>query len=110
MLYEVITYSIYLLNPNVLLPKLNIEGKGVNSISNIKEKSNKTENFSIFSFNVNDDGEYKLSLDFKTNERACALMAIYLQNKSNNVKGIYKAFDELKYNNPSLPLKSYNFV
>jgi hypothetical protein len=95
-------YAIYLLNPSKSLPELKISDTNAFSLSDFHESVNTVENFALYTFTVNETAEYGFNLDFKTADKACVLLAIYLHNENNYKPGIYKSFDEFRYGNPSI--------
>lgn len=98
-------YALYFLNPSKMLPEFMLRGSKTTEVMDVVSKVNKKDNISFYSFIANETGEYVLSYNFGTNEDACVLMAIYLQNQTLFKPGIYNNFDEMKYNNPSTPLE-----
>lgn len=97
-------YAIYLLNPSKSLPELKMSDLNPFALQNFQESVNMNENYSVYTFRVNETGEYSFTLDFKTEEKACVLLAIYLRNENNYKPGIFKSFDEFRYGNPSVEL------
>jgi len=97
-------YAIYLLNPSESLPKLKISNSNAFPLQNFQESVNLNENYSVYTFKVDETGEYGFKLDFNTEEKECVLLAIYLRNDNNYKPGIFKSFDEFKYGNPSVEL------
>jgi len=97
-------YAVYLLNPSHSIPSFKLEGYGKLPFKDFETKYNQEENYSTYIFTVNETGEYYFSLDFGTEEKACVLMAIYLQNDNLFNTGIYKNFKEFKENKPSIEL------
>lgn len=95
-------YAIYLLNPDISLPSLILEGNRESLFKDFEAEFNQKENYSASLFTATETGEYYFSLDFGTEEKACILMAIYLQNDTGLKAGIYRNFVEFKHNNPSL--------
>jgi len=94
-------YAIYLLNPSKTLPELQVLNSNTCELKEYRQKINNEKNFSVSTFTVSETSEYSFALDFKTDKKACVLLAIYLQNDNNLIPGIYKSFEEFKYNNPS---------
>ncbi len=99
-------YAIYLLNPNFSIPSLIFEGNSKSLCMNFKTQVNPKENYSVYSFTAAETGDYYFSLDFGTEKGACVLLAIYLQNDAGLKAGIYRNFEEFKYNNPAV---DFNF-
>jgi hypothetical protein len=97
-------YAIYLLNPSKSLPKLKMSDSNPFPLQNFQESVNMNEKYSIYTFRVSETSEYGFDLDFKAEEKACVLLAIYLRNDNNYKSGIFKSFDEFKYGNPSAEL------
>ena len=97
-----VTYSIYLLNPSNSLPSLKLSENGLSALT-FQEAINPGENYSLYTITAGETGEYNFEIDFHTDEKACVLLAIYLRN-SNFKSGIYKSFDEFRYDNPSIEL------
>lgn len=97
-------YAIYLLNPSKSLPKLKISVSNAFPLQNFQESVNLNENYSVYTFKVDETSEYGFKLDFGIDEKECVLLAIYLRNDNNYKPGIYKSFDEFKYGNPSVEL------
>jgi hypothetical protein len=97
------TYSIYLLNPSRSLPNLKVSDNNTFSLLSFRELINSSENYSVYTLVAGETGEYRFGIDFHTDEKACVLLAIYLQN-TNSKSGIYKSFDEFRYDNPSIEL------
>ncbi len=95
-------YAIYLLNPSESLPRLNILDSNHFPLQDYAESVNADKNTALYTFKVNETSEYGFELDFNTDEKACVLLAIYLQNDKNYKAGVYKNFDEFKYGNPSI--------
>ena len=95
-------YAIYLLNPDISLPELKMEGDTAGLFKDYETAFNQEENFSVYIFTATETGEYYFSLDFGTEEKACVLMAIYLQDDTGLKAGIYRNFGEFRYNNPSV--------
>jgi hypothetical protein len=95
-------YAIYLLNPDISLPELKMEGDTAGLLKDFETIWNQEENFSVYIFTATETGDYYFSLDFGTEEKACILMAIYLQDDTGLKAGIYKNFEEFRYNNPSV--------
>lgn len=102
-------YAIYLLNPSKSLPELKMSDSNPSLLQDFQESVNMNENYSVYTFRVSETGEYSFELDFKTKEKACVLLAIYLRNDNNYKPGIFKSFDEFKYGNPSVEL-SYQVI
>ena len=73
-------------------------------LQNFQESVNLNENYSVYTFKVDETSEYGFKLDFGIDEKECVLLAIYLRNDNNYKPGIYKSFDEFKYGNPSVEL------
>jgi hypothetical protein len=65
---------------------------------------NKKEKVTTYIFTAGENGVYTFSYNFGTSQECCVLLAVYLQNTSKYKQGIYKSFEELKYNNPSISL------
>ncbi len=57
--------------------------------------------YSVYSLIPQTSDTYRFHVNFETDKDACVLWAVYLQNENNLVPGIYRNFEELKYNNPS---------
>jgi hypothetical protein len=95
-------YAIYLLNPNFSVPSLKWEGVNDNSFKDYSTEFHPEENFSSHIFTATETGEYHFSLDFGDEKKACILMAIYLQNDEGLTRGIYKNFEELQNNKPTI--------
>lgn len=98
------SYIIYLLNASSALPKFKIEGIAPNSSLEIQENIDTEKGVATYQFTPKTDGSYVVKLDFNTNEKACVLVAVYLYDIGKYKRGIYKSFEEFKYNNPSLAL------
>lgn len=96
-------YAIYLLNPSGQLPEFAPSGS-VTKFKDVVTHINKQEKVMSYAFTAGEDGKYTFSYDFKTTGEACVLLAMYLQNISYK-PGIYKKFDEFRYNNPSVALQ-----
>jgi hypothetical protein len=81
-----------------------LKWKGVNdnSFKDYSTEFNLEENYSSHIFTATKTGEYHFSLDFGAEEKACILMAIYLQNDKGLKTGIYKNFEEFKHNKPTV--------
>lgn len=97
-------YAFYLLNPSYSIPIYKLSGENKLPVSDEVAKYSKEGNFATYSFRVNEAGVYHFTYNFNTDKRACVLLAIYLQNKIAFDAGIYKTFEEFKYNNPSVKL------
>lgn len=97
-------YAFYLLNPSQKIPVYKLSGENKIPIGNEVAKYHKNDNYASYSFSVNETCVYHFKYNFNTDERACVLLAIYLQNKIAFEPGLYKTFDEFKYNNPSVKL------
>lgn len=97
------TYSIYLLNPSKSLPVFKAFDNNMFRLLSFQETINPRENYSVYTLTAGETGEYSFGIDFHTDEKACVLIAIYLQN-ANFESGIYKSFDEFRYGNPSIGL------
>jgi hypothetical protein len=95
-------YAIYLLNPDISLPELKMESDTAGLFKDFETILNQGENQAVYIFTATETGEYYFSLDFGTDEKACILMAIYLQNDTWLKAGIYRNFEEFRYNNPSV--------
>jgi hypothetical protein len=95
-------YAIYLLNPDKSVPILRLVGDSASLIKDFETKFNQKENYSAYLFTAIETREYHFSLDFGTEEKACILMAIYLQNDTGLKAGIYRNFEEFQHNNPSV--------
>jgi len=99
-------YAIYLLNPDISVPALKFEDYSASLFKDFKTEFNQQENYSAYLFTAAETGEYYFSLDFGTEEKACILMAIYLQNDTGLKAGIYRSFEEFQHNKPSV---EFNF-
>jgi len=95
-------YAIYLLNPSKSLPQVKVLNSNAYTIEEFQEIINSNENYSVYTFGVKETGEYGFEINFKNDEKACVLLAIYLRNDNNFKPGIYKNFDEFRYGNPSI--------
>jgi hypothetical protein len=96
-------YAIYLLNPSHPISRFGLSdshNKGINLVSR------QNSNFALYTFVPIVSDTYFFAIDFGTNNEACVLWTIYLQNENNIKAGVYKDFEEFKYNNPSL---EFNF-
>ncbi|HEX2394162.1 MAG TPA: hypothetical protein VHI78_02390, partial [Bacteroidales bacterium] len=98
-------YALYFLNPSKKLPEFMLTGSKATALKDVVRNVNRRDNISLFAFTADETGEYELSYKFGTNEDACVLMAIYLQNLTLFKPGVYSNFEEMKYNNPSAPLE-----
>lgn len=98
-------YAFYFLNPSKMLPEFMLTGSKTTAVIDVVSKVNRKDNISLYTFTANETGEYVLSYNFGTNEDACVLMAVYLQNQTLFKPGVYNNFEEMKYNNPSAPLE-----
>lgn len=97
-------YALYFLNPSRILPEYTLTGINTSSLKDVVNNVNRKDKISLFAFTAGETGMYELSYKFGTNENACVLMAIYLQNLTLFKPGVYNNFEEVKYNNPSAPL------
>jgi hypothetical protein len=97
-------YALYLLNPDKAFPDYTLQTNGKSKISDVVTTVNKKEKVLTYIFTAGENGEYTFSYNFGTSGESCVLLAIYLQNSSLYKQGIYKNFEELKYNNPSVSL------
>jgi hypothetical protein len=92
-------YAIYLLNPSQPV-------KGFTMLNSNNEKvaleSRQNPDYTVYTFAPQASDTYIFSVDFNTDKNACVLWTIYLQNGNNLRAGIYRSFEELKYNNPSV--------
>ena len=95
-------YAVYLLNPSHSIPSLKLEGSGNLAFKDVETKYDRKENYYAYVFTVEETGKYAISLDFGTEDKACVLIAIYLQNDTLFNTGIYKSYRELKENKPSI--------
>ena len=95
-------YAIYLLNPDISLPALKLEGDSATLFEDFETIFDREENHAVYIFTATETGEYYFSIDFGTEEKACILMAIYLQNDTGLKAGIYRNFEEFRYNSPSV--------
>ncbi len=102
-------YAIYLLNPSKILPEYTLTGSSESVIKDIVSNENKKEKISTYVFTAGENGEYYFSYRFNTKEKACVLMAVYLQNLNKFQPGVYRNFEEMKYNNPSAPIENKIF-
>jgi hypothetical protein len=98
-------YAIYLLNPSKSLPTLKVSDSNTFPLNNYQESVNMNKNYSLYTFKPAETSEYSFGLDFKTEEKACVLLAIYLRNENNYKPGVFKSFDEFKYGNPSVEFR-----
>jgi hypothetical protein len=93
-------YAIYLLNPNLTIPELKFGGDAESLFKDYQSEYNQEEKTEVHLFTARETGDYYFSLDFGTEEKACILMAIYLQHALK--AGIYKDFEEFRQNDPSV--------
>jgi hypothetical protein len=98
-------YAIYLLNPSRMLPEYSLIGSSETALKDVVSKENKKEKISTYIFTAGETGKYNFSYRFNTKEDACVLMAVYLQNSNKYQPGVYRNFEEMKYNNPSAPIQ-----
>jgi hypothetical protein len=91
-------YAIYLLNSSRPINRFTMLDSHNKSIA---LESRQNPNYTVYTFAPNVSDTYVFSVDFGTDKDACVLWTIYLQNENNLKAGIYKNFEEMKYNNPS---------
>lgn len=97
-------YALYILNPSHSIPVYKLSSEKNIPVSNEVVYYSKDNNYTSYSFDVNETCIYHFTYNFNTDEPACFLLAIYLQNTITFESGLYKTFEELKYNNPSVKL------
>lgn len=91
-------YAIYLLNSSRPISSFKMSDSQGKKIA---LESRHKPNYSVYTFAARVSDTYIFSVDFGTDKDACVLWTIYLQNENNLKAGIYKNFEEMKYNNPS---------
>jgi hypothetical protein len=98
-------YVIYLLNPSKQFPQFAVKGSNGAELKDLLSLVNKKEKVMSCIFTPGESGAYTFSYYFENPGEACVLMAIYLQNITLYKAGVYKSFNELRYNNPSAALQ-----
>jgi hypothetical protein len=97
-------YAFYILNPSHSIPVYKLSSEKNIPVSNEIVNYSRDNNYASYSFDVNETCIYHFTYSFNTDKPACFLLAIYLQNTVSFEPGLYKTFEELKYNNPSVKL------
>jgi hypothetical protein len=92
-------YAIYLLNPSQPVTRFTMLNSNNEKVA---LESRQKQDYTVYSFAPQASDTYIFSVDFNTDKDACVLWTIYLQNGNNLRAGIYRSFEELKYNNPSV--------
>lgn len=77
------TYGIYLLNPSKSLPDIELKTKEGMPIQNIETKIDTKENYAFYKFTIKKSGQYRVSLNFNTPEKACVLFVLTYICKKN---------------------------
>jgi len=91
-------YAIYLLNSSQPINRFTMLNSQNETVA---LESRQNPDYTVYSFAPQVSDTYIFSVDFATNKEACVLWTIYLQNSNNLRAGIYRSFEELKYNKPS---------
>jgi hypothetical protein len=92
-------YAIYLLNPSHPVNRFTMLDSHNERVT---LESRQNPDYTVYTFAPQTSDTYIFSVDFDTDKDACVLWTIYLQNSNNLKPGIYRSFEELKYNNPSV--------
>lgn len=95
-------YTVYLLNSTHPITNFKLSCKSKIPVRNIETKYNREENYMSCFINITETQIYSFNIDFGTKKDGCVLFAIFYRNKESLKPGIYKNFDEFKYNSPSL--------
>ena len=100
------SYSMYLLNPSHPFSEyqLVVDSTDVSSYFSVIDNKEAIK----YTLDIDETKEHSFKIITKTDEKACVLLAIYLNTDNTLKSGIYKSFEELKYNSPSVEYK-YSF-
>jgi len=100
------SYSMYLLNPSHPFSEyqLMVDSADVSSYFSVIDNKEAIK----YTLDIDKTREHSFKIITKTDEKACVLLAIYLSTENMLKPGIYKSFEELKYNSPGLEYK-YSF-
>jgi hypothetical protein len=98
------TYSVYFLNPSAAINVAIFTGEGNEIFNDYKKTEDAVENYSVFIFTPEKTQVYLFTVDFAGKQNECVLMAVYIQDDKTLVPGIYKSFEEMRDNSPSVGL------
>lgn len=97
-------YSVYFLNPSTAINVAIYTAEGNEIFKDYLKTEDVAENYSVFSFTPEKTQAYLFTVGFERKQNECVLMAVYIQGEKTLVPGIYKSFEEMRDNSPSVSL------